>query len=323
MTFEPFERKLRKQGFSRIAGIDEAGRGPLAGPVVAAAVVLRKEIPDGLTDSKKISAKKRTKLYHALRESDCDFGIGVVEQSEIDKINILQATTLAMKKAIGALKLTPEYLLVDGSYLPKFIHPAQSITKGDARCQSIAAASIIAKVTRDTMMENLDAFFPEYGFAQHKGYGTSAHREAIEKYGPTPIHRLTFGGVREHLPKLRRERKALGKWGEDYACFHLWKKGARIVERNYHAGKDSEVDIVAIMNGTLRFIEVKTAGASNFGSPEEWVDDYKQNKLYDASEHFLYHRDEYQGMPCQFDVAAIEVRNSATNVQYFENAFEL
>jgi len=321
MSFEPFEARLRQKGFSRIAGIDEAGRGPLAGPVVASAVVLNEEIPDGLTDSKKLSVKKRESLFKKLRASDCDFGIGVVEQADIDKMNILKATVLAMKKALGALKHPPEYLLVDGSYLPEFIHPAQAITKGDSRCLSISAASIIAKVTRDNLMQQLDPFFPGYGFAQHKGYGTKQHLEAIEKYGPTPIHRLTFGGVREHLPKLRKERKALGKWGEDYACFHLWKKGAKIVHRNYYAGKNSELDVVAVLNGSLRFIEVKTASPSDYSAPEEWVDDYKQHRIYEASEHFLYHNEEYQDMPCQFDVAAIEVQNSMTKVRYYENAF--
>ncbi|MBS1271970.1 MAG: Ribonuclease HII [Candidatus Marinimicrobia bacterium] len=321
MKIEPFEQHLRQKGYARIAGIDEAGRGPLAGPVVASAVVLNKHIPEGLTDSKKLSVKKRELLFEQLRESDCDFGIGVVEQSDIDKMNILQATVLAMKKAIGALRSPPDFLLVDGSYLPEFIHPAQAITKGDSRCLSIAAASIIAKVTRDNLMQQLDPFFPGYGFAKHKGYGTKQHLEAIEKYGPTPVHRLTFGGVREHLPKLRREKKALGKWGEDYACFHLWKKGARIVQRNYHAGKGSELDVVAVLNGSLRFIEVKTASPSDFSVPEEWVDEYKERRIHEAAEHFLYHHDEYRDMACQFDVAAIEVQNSMTKVRYYENAF--
>ena len=321
MSFQPFEQKLQKKGFSRIAGIDEAGRGPLAGPVVASAVVLNSNIPEGLDDSKKLTATRRETLFEALRESDCDYGIGVVEQTDIDKMNILQATVLAMKKAIGALEYTPDYLLVDGNYLPELIYPANSISQGDARCQSIAAASIIAKVTRDRMMEQLDPFFPGYGFAQHKGYGTQAHLDAIEKFGPTPVHRLTFGGVREHLPKLRRERKALGKWGEDYACFHLWKKGAKILHRNYHAGTESELDVVALWNGSIRFIEVKTASKKDFETPEAWVDDRKQHQIFEASQHFLYTNDEYQGLPCQFDVAAIQVENSKTKVNYYENAF--
>jgi len=321
MTFHPYEKKLQKKGYTRVAGIDEAGRGPLAGPVVAAAVVLNNDIPQGLGDSKKLSEKRREDLYTKLTECDCDYGIGIVEQSDIDKMNILQATVQAMRKAIGAMETPPEYLLVDGKYLPEFIYPADAIVKGDSKCQSIAAASILAKVTRDRLMMQLDPVFPWYGLAKNKGYGTREHLDAIAKHGPTPLHRLTFGGVREHLPKLRMGKKALGKWGEDYACFYLWKKGATIIKRNYHAGRDAELDIVALKDGTLRFIEVKTGSVSDYSPPEDWIDDYKQERIFEASEYFLYHHEQYQGIPCQFDVAAIEVTSAKTAIRYFENAF--
>ena len=321
MEFQLFEQKLQERGYHRIAGIDEAGRGPLAGPVVAAAVVLGHDVPDGIADSKQLSEKRREDLHIKLTSGICDYGIGIVEQSEIDKTNILQATVTAMKKAVGTLESPPEFLLVDGKYLPRFIYPAKAITDGDARCQSIAAASILAKVTRDRIMQQLDSVFPQYGFARNKGYGTREHLEAIAQYGPTPLHRLTFGGVREHLPKLRKEKKALGKWGEDYACFYLWKKGATIIHRNYHAGTQAELDIVAMLQGRLRFIEVKTGSSKDFSPPEDWVDDYKQEKIFEASEYFLYNHEEYQGIPCQFDMAAIEVTNAKTMIRYFENAF--
>lgn len=321
MSFKPFEQKLHAKGYQRVAGIDEAGRGPLAGPVAAAAVVLGNDIPEGLNDSKKISESRREELFEALTNSDCDFGVGFVDQFEIDRINILQATVLAMKRAIGALKHPPEYLLVDGKYLPDFIYPASAITQGDAKCQSIAAASIIAKVSRDRIMKQIHTFFPDYGFAKHKGYGTKQHLDAILRHGPTPIHRLTFGGVREHLPKLRSQRKALGKWGEDYACLHLWQKGATMVHRNFHASNDAELDIVVMLNGSLRFIEVKTGYTRDFSNPEEWVDSKKQEKIYQASEYFLYKHKNFQDIPCQFDLAAIEVNNGKTKVRYYENAF--
>lgn len=321
MEFQPFEINVRKKGFARIAGIDEAGRGPLAGPVAAAAAVLGSNVPEGINDSKKLSPERREIIYQELTNGDTDFGIGFVEQTDIDKMNILQATVLAMKKAIGALQEPPEYLLVDGKYLPEFLYPADAITDGDARCQSIAAASIIAKVARDRMMKRLDPFFPEYGFAQHKGYGTKAHREAIMKYGPTPLHRLTFGGVREYLPKLRKERKALGKWGEDHACLYLWKKGAKMVKRNFYAGKEGEIDIIVFLENTLRFIEVKTGASRDFSDPEEWVDKYKEEKIFEVSEFFLYEHEEFQDYSCQFDLAAVEVNNGQTQVRYYENAF--
>ncbi len=322
MSFQPFEHRLFSKGYHRVAGLDEAGRGPLAGPVAAAAVVLGKSIPDGLNDSKKLTESRREELFEELTNSDCDFGVGFVDQFEIDRINILQATVLAMKRAIGALRNPPEYLLVDGKYLPEFIYPARAITGGDSRCQSIAAASIIAKVSRDRIMKKIDTFFPDYGFGQHKGYGTKDHLDAILSHGPTPIHRLTFSGVRENLPKLRTQRKALGKWGEDYTCLHLWKKGATMIHRNFHAGKDAELDIVVMLNGKLRFIEVKTGYTKDFNRPEEWVDAKKQEKIYQASEHFLYQFEDYKDIPCQFDLAAIEVNNGKTKVKYYENVFE-
>lgn len=321
MEFQIFEQKLQAQGYRRIAGIDEAGRGPLAGPVVAAAVVLNHDVPEGLADSKQLSEKRREALYEELTGSDCDYGVGIVEHSDIDKMNILQATVLAMKRAVGTLETPPEFLLVDGKYLPRFIYPARAITKGDARCRSIAAASILAKVTRDRIMRRLDPVFPQYGFARHKGYGTREHLDAIATFGPTPIHRLTFGGVREHLPQFRRERRALGKWGEDYTCLYLWKKGARIIQRNYHAGQEAELDIVAMMDGRLRFIEVKTGTERDFSLPDEWVDRRKEQKILKASEYFLYQHEEYQDIPCQLDMAAVKVTGADTSITYYENAF--
>lgn len=321
MEFQACEQKLRDKGYHRVAGIDEAGRGPLAGPVVAAAVVLNRDIPKGLADSKRLSEKKREALFEALTGGDADFGIGIVEHIDIDKINILQATVLAMKRAIGTLASPPEFLLVDGNYLPQFIYPAKAIVRGDARCQSIAAASILAKVTRDRIMRQLDPVFPKYGFARHKGYGTQEHLNAIITYGPTPIHRLTFGGVREHLPQLRRERRALGKWGEDYTCLYLWKKGARIIQRNFHAGQDAELDIVAMLDDRLRFIEVKTGTDRDFSLPDEWVDRRKEQKIFEASEYFLYQHEEYQNIPCQLDMAAVRVTGANTSITYYENAF--
>lgn len=321
MSFHPFEQELHKEGYVSVAGVDEAGRGPLAGPVVAAAVILKDEISDGLKDSKELSPKQREKLYTALMESDAIIGTGSVDQFEIDRINILQATVVAMKQAIENLCDQPDYLLIDGKYLPKFQYPATAIISGDSRCVSIAAASIIAKVTRDRMMIHLDCYFPGYGLAQHKGYGTKQHREAIVKFGPTPLHRLSFGGVKEHVPDFRRQRKSLGKWGEDYTCYRLWERGVKVLSRNYHAGAQAEIDIVAFHDNTLHFIEVKTGSAKDFSSPEEWVDRRKQQKIYVAAEHFLFKNDKYQEYPSQFDIAAVEWNSGKTRVTYYEHAF--
>lgn len=195
-----FEQLLSRQGYRRIAGIDEAGRGPLAGPVVAAAVVLPPvfNLP-GLNDSKKISAKLREKLFPRIREQALDYGIGLAHADEIDRLNILQATLLAMRRAIARLQAPADYLLVDGISPVPLPLPQKTLKKGDSRSLSIAAASVLAKVVRDRLMVTYDGRFPGYGFAGHKGYGSVAHREAIARLGPTPLHRKSFRGVREHL----------------------------------------------------------------------------------------------------------------------------
>ena len=178
-----------------ICGIDEAGRGPLAGPVAAAAVILP---PDHdllyINDSKKLSESKREKLFDEICSEAAAWAVGIVEPARIDEINILQATYEAMRQAVGSLTASPDLLLVDAVHIPDLTIRQVSIIKGDARSQSIAAASIIAKVTRDHLMEEYDRRFPEYAFASNKGYGTAAHIEALKKYGPTPIHRRSFIG---------------------------------------------------------------------------------------------------------------------------------
>ena len=181
------------KGKQFIAGIDEAGRGPLAGPVVAAAVIFPKGVfIPGIDDSKKISSEKREALFPLIEENAIAAATGIVHESEIDRINILQATYKAMRIAIGSLKTKPDHLLIDGRPLPEKIFPQTAIIGGDKICFSIAAASILAKVTRDRMMVEYDEMFPEYGFARHKGYGTKKHVEAIRQYGPCPIHRESF-----------------------------------------------------------------------------------------------------------------------------------
>ena len=177
-----------------IAGIDEAGRGPLAGPVVVGYVIMPKEsFIDGVNDSKKISEKKREKLYEQITEEAIAWSVGIVEPKEIDEINILNATKKALTESISSLKIKPDRILVDAlTHINTFGIPYTSIIKGDATSYSIAAASIIAKVTRDRIMRELDEKYPEYGFAKHKGYGTAAHYEAIRKYGICPLHRKSF-----------------------------------------------------------------------------------------------------------------------------------
>ena len=194
------EQRARSRGYRLIAGIDEAGRGALAGPVVAAAVILPMGVRiDGVDDSKKLSPEKRERLFDVIMSQALRVGVGMAGHRVIDRINILQATRLAMQEAVGKLSPQPDYLLIDGITTIASPLPQKTITKGDSLSLSIAAASIIAKVSRDRLMRELDQKYPGYGFAGHKGYGSSDHLEAIRRLGPSPVHRLTFGGVKEHV----------------------------------------------------------------------------------------------------------------------------
>ncbi|NUN69294.1 MAG: ribonuclease HII [Bacteroidetes bacterium] len=188
-----YEEKYWSAGLRHIAGVDEAGRGPLAGPVVAAAVIFAPGVLiPGVNDSKKLSEKRRETLFHAIHEQAVAVGIGIVGHEVIDRINILQASFLAMNKALELLKVRPEQLLVDGNFFRHERYPVENIIKGDSLSHSIAAASIIAKVTRDALMMELDEQYPQYGFKQHKGYGTRSHIDAIRAHGYSPVHRRSF-----------------------------------------------------------------------------------------------------------------------------------
>ena len=189
-----FEHAAMEEGFSLICGVDEAGRGPLAGSVCAAAVILPPDLElEGLNDSKKLSEKRREALYPLICEQALAYGIAFASEQEIDELNILQATFLAMRRAVGQLGQKPDLALVDGNREPDFGDiPVRTIIKGDSRSANIAAASILAKVTRDRFMLEQDAVYPQYGFAVHKGYGTQKHYAALREFGPCPIHRRSF-----------------------------------------------------------------------------------------------------------------------------------
>ncbi len=195
-----FEKQACEQGYRSVAGVDEAGRGPLAGPVVAGAAILNEQNPiAGLDDSKKLSPNKRDKLFDILQTEAVALGVGIASPAEIDDINILQASLLAMKRAVDNMAMQPDFLLIDGLFKISSALPQEAITKGDSRSASIAAASIIAKVTRDRLMLTYHETYPQYGFAGHKGYPTKAHKAAIRQYGCCPIHRCSFKGVKEYL----------------------------------------------------------------------------------------------------------------------------
>ena len=190
---EAFEKEMEAQGFRVIAGLDEAGRGPLAGPVVAAAVILppmKKWV--GVDDSKKLSPEQREKAFSLILRQEAAVGIGIVDAREIDRLNILRASLKAMEQAVQNLPLSPDFLLIDGLHSLTLPLAQRAIPKGDQRCQSIAAASIVAKVTRDRLMVAYHDEYPQYNFAKHKGYGTKEHLQAIRQYGHCPLHRQSF-----------------------------------------------------------------------------------------------------------------------------------
>ena len=192
-----FERELYDKGIKFIAGVDEVGRGPLFGPVVAAAVILKKDYNlKGLTDSKKLTEKKRNEFYEIIKKDAVAIGIGIIDEKKIDEVNIYEATKLAMKEAINNLKIKPEHILIDAMLLELDI-PTTSIIKGDSKSESIAAASVIAKVTRDSMMYEMDKKYPLYGFGSHKGYPTKKHIEALKEYGVIKGYRRTFTPVKD------------------------------------------------------------------------------------------------------------------------------
>ncbi len=199
---DDWERDLRARGFARVAGIDEAGRGPLAGPVSAAAVILDPDdLPDGIDDSKALTPARREELFGLILGRALAVGIGFASAAEIDALNIRWATFAAMRRAALALSLAPDHLLIDGRDVPPGLPcPARALVKGDALSLSIAAASVVAKVTRDRLMVRLGALHPAYGFEVHKGYPTRGHRSAILRHGPTPFHRLSFGVLARRGP---------------------------------------------------------------------------------------------------------------------------
>lgn len=193
-----FEHKAKTEGFKFVAGVDEAGRGPLAGPVVSAAVILPEDFSiEGIDDSKKLSKKKREKLFPLIQDNALAVATGICSHTEIDEINILQASRLSMKRAVESLAVTPDFLLIDGKFGIDTTISQAPLIKGDSRSISIAAASIIAKVTRDEIMRGLHEQYPQYNFIQHQGYPTKAHKAAVIQYGPSPVHRRSFKGVKE------------------------------------------------------------------------------------------------------------------------------
>lgn len=317
-----YERGLWEAGYDLVAGIDEVGRGPLAGPVVAAAVILPKECKiEGVNDSKKLSAKKREELYDIILEKAVSYGIGVVSNERIDEINILQATYEAMREALSQLKPKADYILADAVTIPMVSTPQRGIVKGDAKSMSIGAASIVAKVYRDRMMEAYEEVYPGYGFASNKGYGAAEHIEGIRKQGITPIHRKTF--VKNFLPQDGDTAADKGHRGEVLAAKQMEKMGYEILERNFHALK-GEIDIIAKKDNVIVFTEVKYRKNEKMGTPAEAVNHWKQQHIIRAAKAYIAQKCLMEmGYDFRFDVAEVLTSDGKTYFRYTEDAFQL
>ena len=318
-----FEQDIvqRAGGHGPVCGIDEAGRGPLAGPVAAAAVIL----PEGLVlpwlnDSKKVTPKRRLVLFNEIKEKALAWSVVMIPPERIDEINILQATYEAMRLAVSRLRVRPGVLVNDAVTIPGMDILQVPVIKGDAKCASIAAASILAKVTRDAYMEKMDEKYPEYGFAGHKGYGTKAHCEAIAKYGPCPIHRRSFLGNilgrQDSLSDMAEpDRRALGAAKEEKAALYLERQGVHILERNFR-DRNGEIDIIGEEGDTLIFVEVKYRNSSAFGGPAEAVTKEKQKKISGTALYYLH----LHGISCRqvrFDVVAV----TDMGIEWIRDAF--
>ena len=290
-----------------IAGVDEAGRGPLAGPVVASAVILPENHGiEGLADSKKLTAKKRKKLFDEINEA-ADVGIGIVSHRTIDKINILQATFKAMRQAIIKLEEPPHKSLIDGFGLPDQKLKNEGIIDGDNKVESISAASIIAKVTRDSIMKDINPIFPEFGFAKHKGYGTQYHMNALRKLKATPIHRKSFKPVKENLPNMHwlKSNKKIGLLGVQLVALQYYNLGYTVIEMNRTCSHYGELDIIAQKNDEWIFVEVKTSTKDQMGGPAFNINDSKLQKLESAIEYFLSDKEDVKSI--RLDVATVKL----------------
>ncbi|MBL51967.1 MAG: ribonuclease HII [Candidatus Marinimicrobia bacterium] len=302
-----------------IAGVDEAGRGPLAGPVVAAAVILPdSHTIDGLRDSKKLSKKKRSELYNIIYDQATGVGVGEVDVKTIDQINIREATLQAMQIAVGNLPNRPTKLLIDGHPLKNQVIPNEGIVGGDDLIDSIKAASIIAKVHRDKLMAEYGCIFPEYGFENHNGYGTEFHLNALKENRATPIHRRSFKPVSNKMPTLSwlSEQNKIGWMGEKLAALYLKGKGFKIVEMNRDCSPHGEINIISIDKDETVFVEVKTEYKSNSDLLYKKVNSLKLQKLVNAIQ--FYQNQTEQIYTFRIDFISVVLENKNPIIKYFE-----
>jgi len=331
---ESFEEEARHCGHTFVAGLDEAGRGPLAGPVVAAAVMLPRRFRlGGLDDSKRVAGPERERLAKVIARRACGVGIGVASVQEIDALNILQATRLAMARALERLNPSPDFLLLDALTLPAVPLPQRPVIKGDSLSVSIAAASIMAKVTRDRFMVDYHRQYPRYHFHVHKGYATPEHLSLLDRFGPCEIHRRSFGPVawcteaedEDRIPWeecVSAEAHVFGKIAESEAERYLRRKGYRILDRNIRSPR-GELDLIARSGKVLVFVEVKARRTATHGGAPYAVGARKQERLIRLAARYLAaHR--LRNPPCRFDVILCTGGTDKPSAfEHIESAFEV
>ena len=305
-----------------VAGVDEVGRGPLAGPVVAGAVILpEKHEIEGLMDSKKLTKKKREMLYPIILAKALGTGIGIVSVQKIDEINIREATFLAMERALGNLPIVPHSALIDGESLKSQIIPNKGIVKGDDKIDSIKAASIIAKVTRDKIMFHYGKIFPEYGFERNSGYGTKVHMEALHKYKSTPIHRRTFSPVKKEMPTIKwlQENNRIQWMCEKLAALYLMENNFEIKKINHNNFSDDRLNIFAISpdNQIVLFKVVQKSFASD---KKEVMHIMKRNELLTKiSLSGLLDDHEIENIVPRVDALTVElIKNKSPRIKHFK-----
>ncbi len=332
------EDEIRAQGYRAIAGVDEVGRGAWAGPLVAAAVVLppylSQEVKDSIDDSKRLTAAQREDAYDLLVANAESFGVGIVQPERIDLLGIVPATKEAMRRAIRANRPNPDFLLVDAVSNLGIATRARSIVRGDSASLSIAAASIVAKVTRDRILSGeLADTYPEFGFDRHKGYGTAMHANALSQFGPTPIHRRSFKPVARAIAErswsatgetsptnIDGESRiklpdGLGKSGEISAARYLERLGYRIIGRNYKT-RQGEVDLIAEEKGVLVFAEVKTRTSAIFGSLMETITGAKLRRIEKVAMSYLASKFGRDDIDWRIDVVGVNQGRSGSNPRF-------
>ncbi len=319
MTLYEFDKAVCGEGFPVVCGLDEAGRGPLAGRVYAAACVLPAGFePEFLNDSKKLTAKRREVLYDEITANALDWAVAFSDEKEIDAMNILEASLLAMRRAAAQLSVIPDIYLVDGNRHPKIAGVCRMVVQGDGKSASVAAASILAKVSRDRYMTAMAEKYPGYGFEQHFGYPVKAHYDAIAELGSCELHRRTFlKNLEEKHPAASKGAKGAtvrGALGEDAAAVFLEHSGFRILSRNFKV-TEGELDIVAERNALVHIVEVKQRAADSIERPAAFVTPAKQNRLKTAAMRWL----SQSGckMPFCFDIVEI----LGDEITLIENAF--